>query len=110
MTIGPGGPYQIQIPLPPKIDASVTMMQVGEKPDVTYSDVGGCTEQIEKLPEMVETPLLSLQRFVKLGIDPPKGVLLFGPPIGHMQGPSAAYPICHRHSWVGQRPPRNVLE
>ncbi len=52
--------YQIQIPLPPKIDASVTMMQVEEKPDVTYSDVGGCKEQIEKLREVVELPLLSV--------------------------------------------------
>lgn len=34
------------------------MMQVEEKPDVTYSDVGGCKEQIEKLREVVETPLL----------------------------------------------------
>ncbi|CAD6579464.1 MAG: 26S proteasome regulatory subunit 7 [Cyphobasidiales sp. Tagirdzhanova-0007] len=72
--------YQIQIPLPPKIDASVTMMQVEEKPDVTYSDVGGCKEQVEKLREVVETPLLHPERFVALGIDPPKGVLLFGPP------------------------------
>lgn len=46
--------------MPPKIDASVTMMQVEEKPDVTYSDVGGCKEQIEKLREVVETPLLSV--------------------------------------------------
>lgn len=53
--------YQIQIPLPPKIDASVTMMQVEEKPDVTYSDIGGCKEQIEKLREVVETPLLSVK-------------------------------------------------
>ena len=37
--------YQIQIPLPPKIDPSVTMMTVEEKPDVTYSDIGGCKEQ-----------------------------------------------------------------
>ncbi|WFD32905.1 26S proteasome regulatory subunit 7 [Malassezia sp. CBS 17886] len=72
--------YQIQIPLPPKIDPTVTMMQVEEKPDVTYSDIGGCKEQIEKLREVVEMPLLSPERFVKLGIDPPKGVLLFGPP------------------------------
>lgn len=34
------------------------MMQVEEKPDVTYSDVGGCKEQIDKLREVVETPLL----------------------------------------------------
>ncbi len=38
--------YQIHIPLPPKIDPTVTMMQVEEKPDVTYSDVGGCKEQV----------------------------------------------------------------
>ncbi|BGO97534.1 26S proteasome regulatory subunit 7-like protein [Rhodotorula toruloides] len=72
--------YKIMIPLPPKIDASVTMMQVEEKPDVTYQDVGGCKEQIEKLREVVETPLLTPERFVELGIDPPKGVMLYGPP------------------------------
>merc|ERR1712216_866661 len=53
---------------------------MGEKPDVTYSDVGGCKEQIEKLREVVETPLLHPERFVNLGIEPPKGVLLYGPP------------------------------
>jgi 26S proteasome regulatory subunit T1 len=52
--------YAIQLPLPPKIDPSVTMMQVEEKPDVTYSDVGGCKEQIERLREVVEVPLLSV--------------------------------------------------
>jgi 26S proteasome regulatory subunit T1 len=72
--------YQIHIPLPPKIDPTVTMMQVEEKPDVTYADVGGCKEQIEKLREVLETPLLHPERFVNLGIDPPKGVLLYGPP------------------------------
>ncbi|KAK9455653.1 P-loop containing nucleoside triphosphate hydrolase protein [Dipodascopsis uninucleata] len=72
--------YQIQLPLPPRIDPSVTMMTVEEKPDVTYGDVGGCKEQIEKLREVVELPLLSPERFVNLGIDPPKGVLLYGPP------------------------------
>lgn len=44
--------YQIQIPLPPKIDPSVTMMTVEEKPDVTYNDIGGCKEQIEKMREV----------------------------------------------------------
>ncbi|KAJ7929363.1 P-loop containing nucleoside triphosphate hydrolase protein [Mycena leptocephala] len=80
MRVGRPGQIPNPIPLPPKIDASVTMMQVEEKPDVTYSDVGGCKEQIEKLREVVETPLLSPERFVNLGIDPPKGVLLYGPP------------------------------
>jgi 26S proteasome regulatory subunit T1 len=55
--------YSIQLPLPPKIDPSVTMMQVEDKPDVTYSDVGGCKEQIERLREVVEVPLLSVWRY-----------------------------------------------
>ena len=46
--------YEIQLPLPPRIDPSVTMMTVEEKPDVTYSDVGGCKDRIEKLREVVE--------------------------------------------------------
>lgn len=72
--------YQIQIPLPPKIDPTVTMMTVEEKPDVTYSDIGGCKEQIEKMREVVELPMLHPEKFVQLGIDPPKGVLCYGPP------------------------------
>jgi 26S proteasome regulatory subunit T1 len=69
-----------QIPLPPRIDPTVTMMQVEEKPDVTYDDVGGAGDALEKLREVVEMPLLHPERFVALGIDPPKGVLLYGPP------------------------------
>ncbi|KAL3318134.1 26S protease regulatory subunit 7 [Cichlidogyrus casuarinus] len=72
--------YQIHIPLPPKIDPTVTMMQVEDKPDVTYGDVGGVKEQIDKLREVVEMPLLHPEKFVNLGIEPPKGCLLFGPP------------------------------
>merc|ERR1719276_17303 len=75
-----GGKYRIQIPLPPKIDPSVTMMTVEEKPDVTYNDVGGAKEQLERLREVIEMPLLQPERFVNLGIEPPKGVLLYGPP------------------------------
>lgn len=56
------------------------MMQVEEKPDVTYDDVGGAGDSLEKLREVVELPLLHPERFVALGIDPPKGVLLYGPP------------------------------
>eukprot|EP00518_Triparma_eleuthera_P001589 CAMPEP_0182457410 /NCGR_PEP_ID=MMETSP1319-20130603/2985_1 /TAXON_ID=172717 /ORGANISM="Bolidomonas pacifica, Strain RCC208" /LENGTH=437 /DNA_ID=CAMNT_0024655871 /DNA_START=46 /DNA_END=1359 /DNA_ORIENTATION=- len=72
--------YSIQIPLPPKIDPTVSLMTVEDKPDVTYDDVGGAKDSIEKLREVVETPLLHPERFVTLGIDPPKGVLLYGPP------------------------------
>ncbi len=54
----------IMLPLPPRIDPSVTMMTVEEKPDVTYNDIGGCKEQIEKIREVVEMPMLHPERFV----------------------------------------------
>eukprot|EP00965_Chrysotila_dentata_P211553 6186527-Pleurochrysis_carterae.AAC.1 len=44
--------YQIQIPLPPKIDPTVTMMTVEEKPDITYNDIGGNKDEIQKLREV----------------------------------------------------------
>ena len=72
--------YSIQIPLPPKIDPTVSLMTVEDKPDVTYDEVGGAKESLEKLREVVELPLLHPERFLTLGIDPPKGVLLYGPP------------------------------
>jgi 26S proteasome regulatory subunit T1 len=56
------------------------MMTVEDKPDVTYSDLGGCKDQIVKIREVVEMPLLHPEKFTQLGIDPPKGVLLYGPP------------------------------
>lgn len=72
--------YSIQIPLPPRIDPTVSLMTVEDKPDVTYDDVGGAKDAMEKLREVLELPLLHPERFVTLGIDPPKGVLLYGPP------------------------------
>jgi 26S proteasome regulatory subunit T1 len=72
--------YSIQLPLPPKIDPTVSLMTVEDKPDVTYDDVGGAKEAMEKLREVLELPLLHPERFVTLGIEPPKGVLLYGPP------------------------------
>ncbi|KAI3932252.1 hypothetical protein MKW98_024972 [Papaver atlanticum] len=56
------------------------MTTVEEKPVVTCADVGGCKEHIEKMREVVELPMLHPEKFVKLGIDPPKGVLCYGPP------------------------------
>ena len=71
--------YALTMPLPRKIDASVTLMQVEEKPEVTYDDIGGCQEEIEKVKEVVEDPMLNPEKFINLGIDPPKGILLYGP-------------------------------
>lgn len=42
------------------------MMTVEEKPDVTYNDIGGCKEQIEKIREVVELPLLHVKFFFLL--------------------------------------------
>ena len=51
-----------------------------EKPKTTWSEVGGLKEQIEDIKEVVELPLLKPQLFKKIGIHPPKGILLHGPP------------------------------
>eukprot|EP00978_Attheya_sp_CCMP212_P008764 scaffold20594_cov60-Attheya_sp.AAC.3 len=72
--------YAIQLPLPSKIDSSVSLMTVEHRPDVTYDDVGGCKEAMNNLKEVMELPLLHPERFISLGIDPPKGVLLYGAP------------------------------
>ena len=47
---------------------------------VTYEDIGGLKEEIQKIREMIELPLKHPEIFEKLGIEPPKGVLLYGPP------------------------------
>ncbi|MDP2947532.1 MAG: CDC48 family AAA ATPase [Nanoarchaeota archaeon] len=49
-------------------------------PQITYEDIGGLSEEVKKLREMVELPLKRPEIFSRLGIEPPKGVLLYGPP------------------------------
>jgi len=49
-------------------------------PRTTYEDIGGLQEEIQRVREMVELPLRHPELFQRLGIDPPKGVLLHGPP------------------------------
>jgi len=49
-------------------------------PRTTYEDIGGLKEEIQRLREMVELPMRHPEIFQRLGIDPPKGVLLHGPP------------------------------
>ena len=51
-----------------------------EVPQVTYEDIGGLTDEIKKVREMIELPLRHPEIFEKLGIEAPKGVLLYGPP------------------------------
>ncbi|MBD3189965.1 MAG: proteasome-activating nucleotidase [Candidatus Heimdallarchaeota archaeon] len=66
--------------LPQKKDPMVSAMEVEERPDVTYEDIGGLDSQILELRETVELPLARPELFEKIGIQPPKGVLLYGPP------------------------------
>ena len=66
--------------LPQSLDPNVRSMEIEIKPSETYADIGGLTEQLLELRETVELPLLQPELFVKVGIEPPKGVLLHGPP------------------------------
>ncbi|MDD2644308.1 MAG: proteasome-activating nucleotidase, partial [Methanobacteriaceae archaeon] len=66
--------------LPSEKDPSVSGMEVEEKPDVTYDQIGGLDPQIVEVKETVELPLKHPELFEKIGIDPPKGILLYGPP------------------------------
>ncbi len=51
-----------------------------DKPNVRWSDIGGLNEEIEKVRDVLELPLKSPEIFEKIGIDPPKGILLYGAP------------------------------
>ena len=53
---------------------------VNDKPDVRWKDIGGLSHEVEKVKEVLELPLLKPQKFKEIGITPPKGVLLHGPP------------------------------
>jgi 26S proteasome regulatory subunit T3 len=66
--------------LPSEADSAITLMQMQEKPDVTYADIGGCDIQKQEIKEAVELPLSHPELYTQIGIDPPRGVLLWGPP------------------------------
>lgn len=65
---------------PAKKDKNVAAMEIDEKPDTTYSDIGGLDMQITEVKETVELPIKNPEIFKEIGIDPPKGILLYGPP------------------------------
>lgn len=66
--------------LPSSKDPFVRGMEIEDMPDVSYADIGGLQDQIREIRETVELPLTNPELFEKVGITPPKGVLLYGPP------------------------------
>ncbi len=59
---------------------AVEVKELEKIPQVTYEDIGGLSDAISKVREMIELPLKHPELFEKLGVEPPKGVLLYGPP------------------------------
>jgi 26S proteasome regulatory subunit T4 len=66
--------------LPREVDPLVFNMTTEDPGNVNYSSVGGLAEQIRELREVIELPLLNPELFERVGINPPKGCLLYGPP------------------------------
>lgn len=56
------------------------MLTADEKPNVAYSDIGGMDIQKQEMREAVELPLTHFELYKQIGIDPPRGVLMYGPP------------------------------
>ncbi|MDK2974692.1 MAG: proteasome regulatory subunit [Methanofollis sp.] len=61
-------------------DSRVRVMELETAPDITFEQVGGLRGEIEEVREAVEYPLTRPEIFAKVGVEPPKGILLFGPP------------------------------
>merc|ERR1740123_2817414 len=72
--------YLILDTLPCEYDSRVKAMEVDTRPTEQYSDIGGLDKQIQELIEAVVLPMTHKERFINLGIKPPKGVLMYGPP------------------------------
>jgi proteasome regulatory subunit len=72
--------FAIQSVLNDETDARAQAMEVDASPQVTYDDIGGLGDQIREVREAVEQPLLDPDQFDAVGVEPPAGVLLHGPP------------------------------
>ncbi|KAL1189382.1 26S proteasome regulatory subunit 10B -like protein A [Cardamine amara subsp. amara] len=66
--------------LPPMVNPLVYNMVYQHSDDVSYSDLGGLSKQIKDLRDYIELPLTKPELFERVGVKPPKGVLLYGPP------------------------------
>ena len=72
--------FAVQQVLDDETDSRAQAMEVTESPDVEYADIGGIDEQIREVREAVEDPLENPEQFEAVGVAPPSGVLLHGPP------------------------------
>ena len=72
--------FAVMCVLPSPRDPAVFGMEIEEAPDVKFSQIGGLDTQISEIREIVELPLKRPDLFTSVGIEPPKGVLLHGPP------------------------------
>lgn len=66
--------------LPAEYDSRVQAMEIDERPTEEYSDIGGLDKQIQELIEAIVLPMTHKDRFDAIGIRPPKGLLMHGPP------------------------------
>ncbi|KAL2107943.1 hypothetical protein VUR80DRAFT_4463 [Thermomyces stellatus] len=66
--------------LPREVDPLVYNMSLEDPGQVSFSGIGGLSDQIRELREVIELPLKNPELFLRVGIKPPKGVLLYGPP------------------------------
>ncbi len=66
--------------LPTSKDPVVSGLEVVDHPETMFNDIGGLDDKIAEIREMVELPLIHPELFEAVGIDPPNGVLLYGPP------------------------------
>ena len=66
--------------LPREVDPLVYNMSLEDPGQVSFGGIGGLNEQIRELREVIELPLKNPELFLRVGIKPPKGVLLYGPP------------------------------
>jgi 26S proteasome regulatory subunit T4 len=66
--------------LPREVDPLVYNMSLEDPGKISFAGIGGLSEQIRELREVIELPLMNPELFLRVGIKPPKGVLLYGPP------------------------------
>jgi 26S proteasome regulatory subunit T4 len=66
--------------LPREVDPLVYNMSLEDPGQISFAGIGGLNEQIRELREVIELPLKNPELFMRVGIKPPKGVLLYGPP------------------------------